>query len=113
MMFHTLPRSKKFLESDPDTRCPACLIPIIFITGHGDIPMSVRAMKESAVDFLPKPFDDDDHFDAVKDATTGFPNSGRSGRTKSHPAKTRFSYNQGARSIEIINHRDAEQTDCI
>ncbi len=31
-------------------------IPIIFITGHGDIPMSVRAMKAGAVDFLPKPF---------------------------------------------------------
>jgi FixJ family two-component response regulator len=31
---------------------------IVFITGHGDIPMSVRAMKDGAVDFLPKPFDD-------------------------------------------------------
>jgi FixJ family two-component response regulator len=31
-------------------------IPIIFITGHGDIPMSVRAMKAGAIDFLPKPF---------------------------------------------------------
>ena len=34
-------------------------LPIIFITGHGDIPMSVKAMKAGAVDFLPKPFDDD------------------------------------------------------
>ena len=34
-------------------------IPIIFITGHGDVPMSVEAMKAGAVDFLPKPFDDD------------------------------------------------------
>jgi len=34
-------------------------IPIIFITGHGDIPMSVKAMKSGAVDFLEKPFDDD------------------------------------------------------
>ena len=32
------------------------IIPIIFITGHGDIPMSVRAMKAGAIDFLPKPF---------------------------------------------------------
>jgi FixJ family two-component response regulator len=40
-------------------------IPIIFITGHGDIPMSVRAMKAGAVDFLPKPFRDQDMLDAV------------------------------------------------
>lgn len=33
-------------------------LPVIFITGHGDIPMSVRAMKDGAVDFLPKPFSD-------------------------------------------------------
>ena len=40
-------------------------IPIIFMTGHGDIPMSVRAMKGGAVDFLAKPFRDQDMLDAV------------------------------------------------
>ena len=40
-------------------------IPIIFITGHGDIPMSVRAMKGGAVDFLSKPFRDQELLDAV------------------------------------------------
>jgi FixJ family two-component response regulator len=40
-------------------------IPIIFVTGHGDIPMSVRAMKAGAVDFLSKPFRDQDLLDAV------------------------------------------------
>ncbi|MFH3480804.1 MULTISPECIES: response regulator transcription factor [unclassified Xanthobacter] len=40
-------------------------IPIIFMTGHGDIPMSVRAMKAGAVDFLTKPFRDQDMLDAV------------------------------------------------
>ena len=40
-------------------------IPIIFMTGHGDIPMSVRAMKAGAVDFLAKPFRDQDMLDAV------------------------------------------------
>ncbi len=40
-------------------------IPIIFITGHGDIPMTVRAMKGGAVDFLTKPFRDQDLLDAV------------------------------------------------
>ena len=40
-------------------------VPIVFITGHGDIPMSVRAMKAGAVDFLQKPFRDQDMLDAV------------------------------------------------
>jgi len=43
-------------------------MPIIFITGHGDIPMSVQAMKKGAVDFLPKPFDDDELLEAVQKA---------------------------------------------
>ena len=43
-------------------------MPIIFMTGHGDIPMSVRAMKAGAVDFLPKPFRDQDMLDAVSQA---------------------------------------------
>jgi len=84
--------AKEFLEADPGSPGPACLvsdvkmpglsgldlqkelkskncvIPIIFITGHGDIPMSVQAMKKGAVDFLPKPFDDNDLLDAVKEA---------------------------------------------
>ncbi len=43
-----------------------CHIPIIFITGHADIPMSVRAMKAGAVEFLTKPFRDQDLLDAVR-----------------------------------------------
>jgi FixJ family two-component response regulator len=43
-------------------------IPIIFITGHGDIPMTVRAMKEGAVEFLAKPFRDQDLLDAIQHA---------------------------------------------
>ena len=43
-------------------------IPIIFITGHGDIPMSVKAMKSGAVEFLTKPFHDQDLLDAVHQA---------------------------------------------
>lgn len=88
----TFASAKEFLESERDSPGPACLVldvkmpglsgldlqkelksrnydlPIIFITGHGDIPMSVQAMKKGAVDFLPKPFDDDDLLDAVKEA---------------------------------------------
>jgi FixJ family two-component response regulator len=43
-------------------------VPIIFMTGHGDIPMSVKAMKAGAVDFLAKPFRDQDMLDAVSTA---------------------------------------------
>src|ERR1700723_1723154 len=43
-------------------------IPIIFITGHGDIPMSVKAMKSGAVEFLTKPFRDQDLLDAIHQA---------------------------------------------
>jgi RNA polymerase sigma factor (sigma-70 family) len=85
------PSAQAFLESSrPDT--PSCLvldvrlpglsglelqkrmtdaaieIPIVFITGHGDIPMSVRAMKAGAVEFLTKPFRDEDLLDAIKEA---------------------------------------------
>jgi FixJ family two-component response regulator len=43
-------------------------IPIVFITGHGDIPMSVKAMKSGAVEFLTKPFQDQDLLDAIYQA---------------------------------------------
>jgi FixJ family two-component response regulator len=43
-------------------------IPVIFITGHGDIPMTVKAMKSGAVEFLTKPFRDQDLLDAIQDA---------------------------------------------
>lgn len=43
-------------------------LPIVFMTGHGDIPMTVRAMKAGAVDFLSKPFRDQDMLDAVSAA---------------------------------------------
>ena len=45
-----------------------CFLPIIFITGHGDIPMSVQAMKRGAADFLPKPFDDEELLQAIEKA---------------------------------------------
>jgi len=87
---NTFASAKELLESEHSTSGPACLvldvkmpgisgldlqkeltsrnyaIPVIFITGHGDIPMSVQAMKKGAVDFLSKPFDDGQLLDAVK-----------------------------------------------
>jgi FixJ family two-component response regulator len=82
---------QEFLQSEP-ANCPSCLvldvrlaglsgldfqrelagagvqIPIIFITGYGDIPMTVKAMKSGAVDFLTKPFRDQDLLDAIQQA---------------------------------------------
>ena len=43
-------------------------MPVIFISAHGDIPMAVRAMKEGAVEFLPKPFRDEDLLNAIRQA---------------------------------------------
>src|SRR6202047_4238087 len=43
-------------------------IPIVFMTGHGDIPMTVKAMKAGAVEFLTKPFRDQDLLDAIQNA---------------------------------------------
>ncbi|HWW00352.1 MAG TPA: response regulator transcription factor [Candidatus Acidoferrum sp.] len=56
------------LELQRELGAQGKVIPIIFITGHGDIPMSVRAMKQGAVEFLTKPFRDQDLLDAVQQA---------------------------------------------
>ena len=53
------------LEFQKELANASILMPIIFITGHGDIPMSVRAMKAGAVEFLTKPFREQDLLDAV------------------------------------------------
>jgi FixJ family two-component response regulator len=64
-------------------------IPIIFMTGHGDIPMTVRAMKAGAVDFLTKPFRDQDMLDAVTGALERDRTRRESERTVSE-LRTRF-----------------------
>src|SRR6202040_4125173 len=56
------------LEFQRELADQGLLIPIIFITGHGDIPMTVRAMKSGAVEFLTKPFRDQDLLDAIQQA---------------------------------------------
>jgi len=58
------------LELQRELRAASVDIPIIFITGHGDVPTSVKAMKAGALDFLPKPFGDDDLLAAVEQAIT-------------------------------------------
>src|SRR5437667_11460944 len=56
------------LDLQHELAAEARTTPIIFITGHGDIPMSVRAMKAGAVEFLTKPFRDRDLLDAIYQA---------------------------------------------
>ena len=56
------------LDLQHELQAANTLLPIIFITGHGDIPMSVKAMKEGAVDFLPKPVKDKDLLRAIEQA---------------------------------------------
>jgi FixJ family two-component response regulator len=54
------------LELQRDLVASGKELPIIFITGHGDIPMSVRAMKDGAIEFLTKPFRDQELLDAIQ-----------------------------------------------
>jgi FixJ family two-component response regulator len=56
------------LDLQHELQAANTLLPIIFITGHGDIPMSVKAMKEGAVDFLPKPVTEKDLLRAIEQA---------------------------------------------
>ena len=87
----TYASADEFLASDARDQGPGCLVldvrmpgldglalqeallsrdeapPIIFITGHGDIPMAVDTMKKGAIEFLPKPFDDEQLLQAVRD----------------------------------------------
>ena len=56
------------LDLQRQTSHPGMEIPIVFVTGHGDIPMSVRAIKAGAVEFLTKPFREQDLLDAIQQA---------------------------------------------
>lgn len=77
-------------------------IPIIFITGHGDIPMSVRAMKAGAVDFLTKPFRDQDMLDAVTRALD-LDRKRREGETAVSGLRARFE-SLTPREREVLTH---------
>jgi FixJ family two-component response regulator len=75
------------LELQQELAKVQCQIPIIFITGHGDIPMTVRAMKAGAIEFLTKPCRDDDLLHAVEQAMT----RGRRLEPGTHPPEERCS----------------------
>jgi FixJ family two-component response regulator len=75
-------------------------IPIVFMTGHGDIPMTVRAMKAGAVEFLPKPFRDQDMLDAVQ---TGLERDRGSRKNAGDTAKLRAGFDSlTSREQEIM-----------
>jgi FixJ family two-component response regulator len=77
-------------------------IPIIFMTSHGDIPMTVRAMKAGALEFLPKPFRDQDMLDAVQ---TGLERDRDRRRAATDIARLRRSFDQlTAREREIMGY---------
>ena len=59
---------KSGLDFQQELKAASINLPIVFLTGHGDIPMSVRAMKAGAVEFLTKPFREQDLLDAVQTA---------------------------------------------
>jgi FixJ family two-component response regulator len=73
-------------------------IPIVFMTGHGDIPMTVKAMKAGALEFLPKPFRDQDMLDAVQLAL-------QRDRTKRHAERANA---QMHASFESLTPRERE-----
>ena len=78
-------------------------IPVVFITGHGDIPMSVRAMKAGAVEFLPKPFRDQDLLDAIRQAIE---RDGQALKQRSRMAELRARY-------ELLTPRERDVMDLV
>jgi FixJ family two-component response regulator len=75
-------------------------IPIVFMTGHGDIPMTVRVMKAGAVEFLPKPFRDQDMLDAVQ---SGLDQDRKRRKNTSETTKLKASFDSlTAREREIL-----------
>jgi FixJ family two-component response regulator len=76
-------------------------VPIIFITGHGDIPMSVRAMKDGAMEFLTKPVRGQDLLDAVQKAITR-DRELRKGRAELTETRKRFA-SLTPRETEVLN----------
>lgn len=77
-------------------------LPVILMTGHGDIPMSVRGMKAGAVDFLPKPFRDQDMLDAVA-AALEKDRQARAQRAAAADLSVRYE-SLSAREREVMGH---------
>jgi FixJ family two-component response regulator len=79
-----------------------CDLPVIFLTGHGDIPMTVRAIKQGAVDFFTKPVDDSDLIEAIHDAIEK-DRIARQARAKLNKLQQRLAM-LTPREREVLNH---------
>ncbi|MGH9428649.1 MAG: response regulator transcription factor [Terriglobia bacterium] len=126
-MVESFASAQEFLNAQPYADDPACLIldvrmpglngldlqrelqdaqvslPIIFITGHGDIPMSVKAMKAGAVDFLSKPVKDKDLLQAIEQALA------RAARDRSRLAESQ----DIQRRLETLTPREREVMELV
>lgn len=87
-------------------------IPIIFITGHGDVPLAVRAMKAGAIDFLNKPFNETDLLDAVSHALSRVSESSRE-RTGLTELRERFEMLTPREKQVVFEVAQGKQNKCV
>ena len=86
------------LELQQQLNLRGAIIPVIFITGHGDIPMAVEAMQHGAYDFLQKPFRDQDLIDRIQRALEKDAKDARRARAaRAHPRAARDAHPARAR----------------
>jgi len=78
-------------------------LPIIFITGHGDVPMAVEAMQKGAVDFIQKPFRDQELLDRIRDALA----------TDQHRREEQQHHEEVAHRLEKLTNREREVFDLV
>ena len=90
------------LDLQSELACAGCQIPVIFITGHGDVPTSVRAMKAGATEFLTKPFCEQEFLKAVSEALNR-DREGRERRTRLAVLQHRYQ-SLTPRECEVMKH---------
>ena len=91
------------LELFEELRRRHCTLPVIFITGHGDVPMAVSAVKKGAVDFIEKPFSERDMLGLIKQCLVAEEQSRDQRRVEA----------ETARRLDHLTHREREVLDLI
>jgi DNA-binding NtrC family response regulator len=97
------------LELQQELAARGSTLPIVFLTGHGDVPTSVRAMKRGAADFLTKPVDENDLLAAIRSAFEKGRAIRRHARTTRNRAAPCDTHAAGARSARAHRRRQAQQ----